>query len=170
MNENFDIELDLVEAIDKDDAEEASAPENRKERPYVSDEKTSPLYATAVKSVVFGSLSVILPLFALIFCAVQMGIVAPVVAATGLVFAIVALKMSDKCKNALEGSLVEGLAKAGRTVSIIGLVIAVVALTYIAITIVISIVAMAVFVVFYVFVYLMAIVSAIVSGSFSITM
>ena len=165
MNENFDIDLDLLETAETSRTPEADRAGEAEDILYVSDEKASPLYETAIKAVVFGSLSVILPLIALIIYAVGMGVVSIAVAAVGLVFAVVALRMSGKCRDALEGSLIEGFAKAGRAVSTVGLIIAAVVLTYIVVSMVISLIMVAIIFVIYIVMYVITILVAIMTGS-----
>lgn len=124
------------------------------------DEKASAPYAAAVKSVVLGSLAIVLPLFALLFYTLGSTMIPVILAAVGLIFAIVGLVSAGKGKKALGGTLCEGMAKAGRTVSIIGLIASALILTYIVAMILLSIVVVVLVVAFYVVMYVLVIMAA----------
>lgn len=153
MDEKFDIEIE--EAV-----------ENNDEFLYEGDpnEKDTASYEAAVKAVVFGSLSIMLPLFSILFFVFGLNTLAIVVAIVGVMFAIVGRTSAKKCKDALAGSLTEGLAKAGKTVSLIGLIAAVAALAYIVASILLTIILVVLIVVFYVFIYIIAIIAALSAG------
>ena len=104
------------------------------------DEKIDEPYYPAVKSVVFGAIAIIFPLFAWLFSLFNsMSLMAFAVAITGLVFGVVGFIATTKCGSAPRGSLSQGLARAGRCISIIGLVVSVVVLSVIFVKLISSI-------------------------------
>ena len=104
------------------------------------DEKIDEPYYPAVKSVVFGAIAIIFPLFAWLFSLFNsMSLMAFAVAITGLVFGVVGFVATTKCGSAPRGSLSQGLARAGRCISIIGLVVSVVVLSVIFVNFLISV-------------------------------
>ena len=104
------------------------------------DEKIDEPYYPAVKSVVFGAIAIIFPLFGWLFSLFNsMSLMAFAVAVTGLVFGIVGFIATVKCDSAPRGSLSQGLARAGRCISIIGLAVSGVVLSVIFVKLIISI-------------------------------
>lgn len=105
------------------------------------DEKVDEPYYVAIKSVVFGSLAIIFPLFAWLFSFFNsMSLIAFAVAVTGLIFAFVGLIASVRSASAPRGSLSQGLSRAGRCIGIIGIVVSSVILAVIFISFIIAIV------------------------------
>ena len=88
------------------------------------DEKVDEPYYVAIKSVVFGSLAIVFPLFAWLFAMInRMSFIAFIVSAIGLCFGLIGFVAHKRCSSAPRGSLSQGLARAGRCISIIGLVV-----------------------------------------------
>lgn len=103
------------------------------------DEKLPEPYTLGVRAVVFGSLSIILPVLAWIIHLMGISLIPVIIAAAAVVLAIVGFISAKKCVNAPIGTLSEGLAKTGRLVSIIGLVASSLILVYMVISIILTI-------------------------------
>ncbi|MBQ8849592.1 MAG: hypothetical protein IJ011_04595 [Clostridia bacterium] len=163
MDEKFeDIEIEeTINTKENIDLGEDNSPEDDFLYEGAADTKKSEAYGIAVKSVVLGSVAIVLSMFALLLYMVGGGWIAVAVGITALVLAVVGLKSLKKCGSALVGTLEEGMVKAGRTVSKIGVIIASIVLAYIVICIVIYMIMLAIVVLFYIMTYAMVILAAI---------
>ena len=107
------------------------------------DEKVDEPYYVAIKSVVFGALAIVFPMFAWLFAMFNStSLMAFVVAAAGLFFGVIGFIAQARCSSAPRGSLSQGLARAGRCISLIGLVVASVVIAIIFINFILSIIAL----------------------------
>ncbi len=152
MNENFDIDLEL----DGEEALEAVEDVEKEENFLYSgetDEKKTEPYDLALRSVVFGSLSIIIALFAWLFSLLGSAIVPLLVAGGALAIAITGFVSAKKCGKLLPGTLSEGMMKTGKIVSIIALIASSVILAYTLAVAIISVVLFVFIVLFYLFVY-----------------
>ena len=159
------IELDEMEVIDAtyegvdDDDDDAVLYDAD------TDEKHSEPYVAAVRAMTFGCISLIVPLFAWIVSVFGGGYLVPVlVAAAGVICAVVGLISAKKCVFAPSGTLSEGLVKTGKLVSIIGLCVSVLVLAYILVSLILTIIVVVAMIVFYVIMYAFAFLLAILGA------
>ena len=128
------------------------------------DEKYREQYAYGVRSVVFGCLSIVLPLLAWIMHLSGISLLPLTVAAAGIVFAAIGWIAALKCKDVPMGSLSEGLAKTGKIVCIIGFALSAFILVNMIISIILTILVMAVMVALYVGAALMSVVMTLLTA------
>ena len=89
-----------------------------------SDEKIMEPHTEAVRAVVFGSLSIILPFFVwMISMLNSVSIIGLGVSVGAVALAVIGFISAMKCQSSPKGSFSEGMANVGRLVSIIGFVI-----------------------------------------------
>ena len=133
-----------------------------------SDEKISEPHTEAVRSVVFGSLSIILPLLAWLISMINsLSFVALGVAVIAVAFAVVGLVSAMKCQMTPKGSLSEGMANVGRLVSIIGLAISSLILIIVFLNLIISLLILIAFLVIYTGILIVSLVLFIIETFFS---
>lgn len=128
------------------------------------DEKIDEPYYVAIKSVVFGSLAIIFPMFAWLFSLFNtLSLMAVAAAVTGFVFSIVGLISVMRCTSAPRGSLSQGLARAGRCIGIIGLIVSSIILTVILFNFIISVLVILSIIVFYLAVCLVGLLGGLIA-------
>ena len=128
------------------------------------DEKYREQYTHGVRSVVFGSLSIVLPLLAWIIHLSGISLLPLTVAMAGIIFAVIGWIAALKCKNVPMGSLSEGLARTGKIVSIIGIALSVFILVNMIISIILTVLVLVVMVAIYVGAALMSVVIALLTS------
>ncbi len=165
--EELDTQEPLAEAVEAEEEPKADATEEKDDFLYEgeSNEKKTDIYDVAVRALVFGSLSVILPMFALLLYVLGSPLLAIAVGAIALGFAIAGF-MTAKKNTALGGSLTAAMAKTGRLVSFIGLAISALVLAYVLIGFILTILAIIGMIIFYVFYFIVVIIiAAVTSGA-----
>lgn len=126
-----------------------------------SNEKKTDTYDIAVRALVFGSLSVILPMFALLLYVLGSPLLAIAVGAVAIGFAVAGFMWAKK-NTALGGSLTAAMAKTGKLVSIIGMAISSVILAYVLIGLILAVLAIIGMIIFYVIYFIVVIVAAVI--------
>lgn len=156
MNEKYDIDLDFEDGEALEDVAMGDLPQKERK----GKRKPEP-YAHAVRAVVFGSLSVVLPLFAFLFSLFKSVFIPPIVAVGGLALAIIALVSIKKCGRLTRGSLSEGLVRTGRIVAVIGLVLSALVFLYSVVVLLLAVMLAVFAVCFYILFYIATILSRI---------
>ena len=162
-----EVEEATTEEASAEEAPKETATEEKDDFLYEgeSNEKKTDTYDVAVRALVFGCLSVIFPMFALILYVLGSYLLAIAVGAAALGFAIAGFTAAKK-NTALGGSLTAALAKTGRLVSLIGIAISALILAYVLIGLILAILAIIGIIIFYVFYFIIAIIiSASTSGA-----
>lgn len=131
-----------------------------------NDEKGGAPYAAATRAVVLGSVSIVIALFGLLFYTLGSITMPLLLLAAAIIISVVGLVSANKGKKTLSGTLCEGMARAGKTVSTLGLIVSALALAYVVAMILLSFVVVALMVVGYVILYAFAIFAMVESGQY----
>ncbi len=158
------VAAEATEEVKEEPKTEAEGPKVGEDFLYErqADKKRTDEYDIAVKTIVFGSLSIVLPMFALILYTLGGYLMAILAAGLGLAFAVIAFKAS-KSITTLGGSLTAAMSKNGRLLSIIGIAVSAAVLAYVFIGVILSILMIIGLIIFYVIYIIAIIIIAIVS-------
>lgn len=138
MNENEkDLELDVTEEYVEEDYTDAEYAEEDYFEAEAPVKKEKEPYEASLRSLVFGMLSVIVPVFSLMlmFMDTTVAIIAGLFA---VIFAIIGIVSSFKARK-FRGTKSHAMANVGRLLSIIGLIIAVAIVAYVVVQIVLAV-------------------------------
>ena len=151
-------EIEVIEVMEAAEASEDTEADDDFLCGGAENEKLMGDYDTAVRAIVFGALSVVLPLFGLILFVLGSYMLAAAVSVAGLIFGILGFGAAKKTV-AFDETLTAGFAKNGRILSIIGLAVSAAVLAYVAVNFIITVIAVAVMLVVYIIYFTLMIIA-----------